>query len=105
MKSDPRVVAQALFDDMTTDMRPELSKISAPVTLLYAQDDRAMTPTVDRRFRAAICGDGKFQRSSSDGQLPFHHAGSAGKVRDEMTKFLAPPINPRLVLTVRNEVT
>ncbi|WP_246087304.1 alpha/beta fold hydrolase [Sphingorhabdus contaminans] len=41
--SDPRVVAQALIDVMTTDMRPELPKISAPVTLLYAQDDRAMT--------------------------------------------------------------
>lgn len=41
--SDPRVIAQALLDVMTTDMRPELPKISAPVTLLYAQDDSAMT--------------------------------------------------------------
>jgi pimeloyl-ACP methyl ester carboxylesterase len=41
--SDARVSAQALLDDMTTDLRGELPKITAPVTLLYAQDDTAMT--------------------------------------------------------------
>jgi pimeloyl-ACP methyl ester carboxylesterase len=42
--SDPRVTAQAFYDDMTTDVRAELPKVQAPVTLLYAQDDSAMTP-------------------------------------------------------------
>jgi pimeloyl-ACP methyl ester carboxylesterase len=42
--SDQRVVAQALYDDMQTDMRAELLKIIAPVTLLYAQDDNVMPP-------------------------------------------------------------
>ncbi len=40
--ADPRVTAQVLHDVMTTDMRPALPKVSAPVTLLYAQDDNAM---------------------------------------------------------------
>ncbi len=34
--SDPRVAAQAMYEDLTTDMRPELSAIRAPVTVLYA---------------------------------------------------------------------
>lgn len=38
--SDPRVTAQVLYDVMTTDMRGELGQVRAPVTLLYAQDDR-----------------------------------------------------------------
>ena len=42
--ADARVVAQAMYDDMVTDMRPELGKIKAPITLLYAQDDHSLTP-------------------------------------------------------------
>lgn len=42
-KSDKRVSAQALYDDLTIDMRPELAKIVAPVTLLYAQDNNIMS--------------------------------------------------------------
>lgn len=40
MASDLRVVAQAMYDDMITDVRPQLGRIAAPVTLLYPQDDR-----------------------------------------------------------------
>lgn len=36
-KSDPRVTAQALYEVMTTDLRPELTKVTAkPFTVLYA---------------------------------------------------------------------
>ena len=40
--ADPRVTAQALRDVMTTDMRGELAAVTAPVTLLYAQDESVM---------------------------------------------------------------
>ena len=40
--SDPRVVAQALYDDMVTDVRPELAKIKVPVTVIYAEDASVM---------------------------------------------------------------
>ena len=43
MASDLRVVAQAMYDDMVTDMRPRLKDIAAPVTVLYAQDDRLIS--------------------------------------------------------------
>ena len=41
--SDLRVVAQAMFDVMTTDLTPELGKIAAPVTMLYPQDERLLS--------------------------------------------------------------
>lgn len=40
--ADARVTAQVLHDVMTTDMRGELTAVTAPVTLLYAQDDSLM---------------------------------------------------------------
>lgn len=36
--SDKAVVAQVTYDVMTTDLRPELSRITAPVTVLYPYD-------------------------------------------------------------------
>lgn len=43
MASDLRVVAQAMHDDMVTDLGPRLGAIKAPVTMLYPQDDRLLT--------------------------------------------------------------
>ena len=33
--ADPRVSAQAMYEDMTTDLRPALAGIATPITLLY----------------------------------------------------------------------
>lgn len=33
--ADPRVTAQLLYEDMTTDLRPALAEIRAPITLVY----------------------------------------------------------------------
>jgi pimeloyl-ACP methyl ester carboxylesterase len=51
--SDKSVVARALYDDMTTDLRPTLSKIAAPVTILYAWDSSTGFPqaTCDGVYR------------------------------------------------------
>ncbi len=51
--SDLRVVAQAMYDDMVTDLTPRLGAIKAPVTLLYPQDDRLVTAAM----AAKIYGD------------------------------------------------
>jgi len=53
MASDLRVVAQAMHDDMVTDVGPRLSAIKAPVTMLYPQDDRLLTTAA----AAKIYGD------------------------------------------------
>jgi pimeloyl-ACP methyl ester carboxylesterase len=39
--SDKSVVARASYDDMTTDLRPELQNIKIPVTILYAWDAKS----------------------------------------------------------------
>ncbi len=41
--SDLRVVGQAMYDDMITDLTPRLGAIKVPVTLLYPQDERLLT--------------------------------------------------------------
>ena len=90
MKSDPRVVAQALLDDMTTDMRPELSKITTPVTLVYAQDDRAMTPAqATTAFVPQYAGTAKLNAVQVTGSFHFIMLDQPEKFRAEMTKFLS----------------
>jgi pimeloyl-ACP methyl ester carboxylesterase len=39
--SDKSVVARATYDDMTTDLRPELQNIKVPVTVLYPWDSKS----------------------------------------------------------------
>ena len=51
--SDLRVVAQAMYDDMVTDLTLRLGTIKVPVTLLYPQDDRLLTAAM----AAKIYGD------------------------------------------------
>lgn len=52
--SDLRVVAQAMYDDMITDVRPRLKAIKAPVTVLYPQDDRLVSAAeADKLYRDA----------------------------------------------------
>ena len=42
--SDHRVVGQALYDDLVTDLRPDLAKITVPVTMLYPWDESSGAP-------------------------------------------------------------
>jgi pimeloyl-ACP methyl ester carboxylesterase len=43
-ESDRRTVADAFHELVVTDMRPELSHITAPVTVLYAQPPNVQVP-------------------------------------------------------------
>ena len=51
--SDKSVVARAMFEDMTTDIRPRLHEIKMPVTMLYPWDPSTGMPqaVVDRLYR------------------------------------------------------
>ncbi len=44
LASDRRVVAQAMYDVMTTDLRSGLAEVKTPITVVYARDDKAMGP-------------------------------------------------------------
>ena len=55
--SDLRVVGQAMFDDMVTDLTPRLGAIKTPVTMLYPQDDRLLTAAAAAKiYRDAYAG-------------------------------------------------
>jgi pimeloyl-ACP methyl ester carboxylesterase len=70
--SDPRVTAQAMLDDTLTDMRPELPKIAAPVTLLYAQDDTVMPEAMMRTlYESQYAGTPKLKPVMIKGSYHF----------------------------------
>jgi pimeloyl-ACP methyl ester carboxylesterase len=51
--ADKKVTAQALYDDLVTDVRPELGKITAPLIVLYAEDASVMPKgTADALYAA-----------------------------------------------------
>jgi pimeloyl-ACP methyl ester carboxylesterase len=54
--SDKSVVARALYEDMTTDIRPGLHKIKTPVTMLYPWDPSTGMPqtAVDGLYRQSF---------------------------------------------------
>ncbi len=53
-KSDPKVVAAAMHDLMTTDLRPELAAIEPPLTVLYARDESLVPARVDALFQSSF---------------------------------------------------
>lgn len=89
-QSDPRVIAQSLHDDMVADMRPEVAKITAPVTLLYAQDDRAMTEAMAKAaFEPQYAGTPIFKPVMVKGSYHFIMLDQPEKFRAELHAFLA----------------
>jgi pimeloyl-ACP methyl ester carboxylesterase len=46
VKADPRVTAEVLYEDLVTDLRPDLPAIKAPITVLYPWN--ATYPTKDK---------------------------------------------------------
>jgi pimeloyl-ACP methyl ester carboxylesterase len=54
--SDKSVVARAMFEDMTTDIRPRLHEIKTPVTMLYPWDSSTGMPqsAVDGLYRESF---------------------------------------------------
>ncbi|RYD67634.1 MAG: alpha/beta hydrolase [Sphingomonadales bacterium] len=57
MAADPRVVGQALYEDLTTDMRTELTAIRAPVALVYPWNDQyPRHDQADAFYRAQYAG-------------------------------------------------
>ena len=52
-RSDRDVVSRAAHELALTDLTPELPKITAPLTVVYASLDDRIRPAVDRNFRSA----------------------------------------------------
>jgi len=52
-RSDPDVVARATEELAVADLTPELARISAPLTVVYAAPDAARAPAIARTYAAA----------------------------------------------------
>jgi len=53
MKADPRVSAQAMYEDMTTDLRGDLAGIETPITLLYPSSAGLPASMADPFYKGA----------------------------------------------------
>lgn len=55
-ESDRRTVANAFHEMIVTDLRPELARIPAPLTVLYVHPANTPTPITPEQFDAAMTG-------------------------------------------------
>jgi pimeloyl-ACP methyl ester carboxylesterase len=73
LKSDRRVLAQAMYDDALADARPHLPQISAKATVLYAYDPAMGRPApfVDQMYASAYAGLTAANLTRMDGSFHF----------------------------------
>lgn len=87
--SDLRVVAQAMYDDMVTDMRPRLKSIAVPLTMLYPQDDRLIARTVaDAMYAEAYSGAPSLTLRRIEGSYHFIMQDQPERFASELDEFL-----------------
>lgn len=55
-KADPRVSARAMYEDMTTDLRPALGSIVTPITLVYPTSTAVPADRAATLYRSAYAG-------------------------------------------------
>lgn len=89
--SDTDVVARATQELATMDLTPELSRIKAPLTVLYASPDDSRAPLVDRTYRAAYAArpNAKLVRIDRSGHMIMYS--QPARFRAELKAFLARP--------------
>lgn len=89
MASDMRVVAQAMYDDMITDMRPRLKDIAIPVTVLYPQDDRLIPEAqADKLYADGYKGTARLTLVRVPGSYHFIMQDQPERFRAELERFL-----------------
>jgi pimeloyl-ACP methyl ester carboxylesterase len=88
--SDKAVVDEAYYELMVTDLRPELTKISAPVTVLYAKP--AQLPVTDEQmagmYRAMYAGVPAVKTMLVPNSAHFIMADAPDQFRSELKEFL-----------------
>lgn len=70
--ANAQVAAQLIYDDMTTDLRPELGAITAPFTMLYPLDASVMpAEMVDGLYKGAFASAKTVSLQRIDGSRHF----------------------------------
>ena len=89
--SDHSVVARAMYEDMTTDVRPALPKIQTPTTVLYAFDAAVGFPqaAVDGIYQAGYAGLAHKNLVRIDNSFHFIQIDQPAAFDREVQTFLA----------------
>jgi pimeloyl-ACP methyl ester carboxylesterase len=89
--SDRGVVAQAMYDDFTTDMRPRLASIKTPTVVLYAFDVTMGIPqaAVDGMYAGAYATMPTKRLVRIDGSYHFIQIDQPEAFERELAAFLA----------------
>jgi pimeloyl-ACP methyl ester carboxylesterase len=93
-RSDPLVAAQVVYDLMTTDLRPELGRIKAPVTVLYPHDQASFgtgPEAVDPIYARAYAALPQARLIRVDDSLHFIMDDQPERFAREVRAFLAAP--------------
>ncbi len=90
LRSDPQTVASATYELMTTDLRPELKAIQAPVSVVYAYDATYGFPAAmaDALFRQAYAGTPDVRFDRVDDSYHFVMLDQPAALRDQVRAFL-----------------
>jgi len=89
-RSDRRTVADATYELMVTDLRPELGRIKVPVDVVYAYDDLYGVPAsdVDAMFRDAYVSTPEVNFKRIDGSFHFVMLDQAERFTSVVVEFL-----------------
>ena len=88
--ANAKVAAQLMYDDMTTDLRPELSAIAAPFTMLYPLDASAMPEAmVDGLYKSAFTTAKTVKLKRIDGSRHFIMLDQPEAFAEAVDEFLA----------------
>jgi N-formylmaleamate deformylase len=88
-RSDPEVVARATHELALTDLTPELPKIKAPLTVVYAAPDAETAASITRNYVAGYRakGDAKLIRVDGSGHMIMDD--QPARFRSVLKEFLA----------------
>ena len=91
--SDPATVASAVHELMTTDLRPELGRIAAPLTVVYAYDPAYGIPAerIDALFRTAYAEAPAARFERIDDSFHFVMLDQPEAFAAAVARFLAEP--------------
>lgn len=91
--SDRAVVAQAMYEDFTTDMRPRLASIKTPTLVLYAFDATMgiPQPAVDGLYQSAYAAMPTKKLVRIDGSFHFIQIDQPEAFARELGAFLVTP--------------
>jgi pimeloyl-ACP methyl ester carboxylesterase len=87
--ADPRVSAQALYEDMLTDLRPALPAIATPITLIYPWSASLPKARADALYRGEYAGTPNIRFVEVSDSQHFVMLDQPEAFRAALTAFLA----------------